>query len=122
MKTMPWHQNTSLHKNYTKTSCWLGALVGILFYAKEITGYIPATKVCFSLDAPALNSCLQCFFCSSLFSSVKELKTVHTRRLPNKKKQYLKSILNPPTAKPPHHVSEANITVIHEHKNRNKQN
>ena len=59
-----------------------------------------------------------------LVSSVKELKTVHTRRLPNKKRQYPKSILNPQTAKPPHHMSEANITVVvvHEGKNRNKQN
>ena len=51
-----------------------------------------------------------------------ESKTVHTRRLPNKKRQYPKSILNPPTANPPHHVSEANITVVQEQKNRNKQN
>ena len=29
---------------------------------------------------------------------------------------------NRQTAKPPHHVSEANIAIIHEHNNRNKQN
>ena len=127
MKTMPWHQNTEIQKNYTKTSCWLGALFGILFYAKDITGYTGSTRykrvcVCvFSLDSTAFNSCLHCFFSfpflTFLLFSVficQELKTVHTRRLPKKRRKYPKSILNPQTAKPPHHVSEANIEVIHE--------
>ena len=116
-KTMPWHQNTSLHKNYTKTSCWLGSLVGILFYAKEITvlviyWFYPLQKWVSPLMLQ--RSTLACNV-SSVFIC-QELKTVHTRRLPNKKWKYPKS------AKPPHHVSEANITVVHEHRNRNKQN
>ena len=109
---MPWHQNTGLQKNYTKTSCWLGALFGILFYAKESTGCTGSTcyKSVFSLDATAFNSCLHCFFSfpflTFLLFSVficQELKTVHTRRVPKKRRKYPKSILNPQTAKPPNH-------------------
>ena len=91
--------------------------------------FYPLQKCVVSPDATAFNSCLRCFFSFPFLTFLlfpvficQELKTVHTRRLPKKRRKYPKSILNPQTAKPPHHVSEANIAVIHEHKNRNKQN
>ena len=73
----------------------------------------------FSLDAPAFNSCLPCFFRFHP-SGVKHCP--HQKPAKQKKDNIPKNILNPQNAKPPHHVSEATITVIQEHKNRNKQN
>ena len=111
---MPWRQKTGLQKNYTKTSCWLGALFGILFYAKEITGYTGSTR-CKSVWSPLMLQysvqLLPAMFLLVSFSYLFALSCFHLsgvkdcphQKTAKKRRKYPKSILNPQTAKPPNH-------------------